>query len=84
MHETMEAAIERNRQRQAMRRRYSYPVRLPLPRYHAWEVLTDAMLYLKATRATVDPHGAHEFQSVGDYDAYVMLVGLRASLCTPR
>jgi hypothetical protein len=71
-------AIERNR----VRVKYQYPARLPLPRYQAWELLTDAIEHINAHGSVIAPN-VREFAESGDYDALVTLMDARRNLCTP-
>jgi hypothetical protein len=75
---SLSEAIARNRARV----RYQYPMRLPLPHYHAWELLTDAIEYLKI-HATQPKPAVFEFANAGDWEASVTLYRVRAELCTP-
>lgn len=75
---TLSEAIERNRARV----KYQYPARLPLPRYKAWEILTDAIEHINAHGSEIAPN-VREFAESGDWDALVALMDARRSLCTP-
>jgi hypothetical protein len=75
---SLAAAIDRNRARV----RYQYPTRLPLPRYRAWEILTDAMGHINAHGRTIAPDTVE--LDAGDWEAFALLNQTRAALCTPR
>jgi hypothetical protein len=65
----------------------SYPIRLPLPNYPAWDMLTRAMTHIADHADAVTRHGAdiiRYYDNPGDYDAHSVLYEARNKLLTPR
>jgi hypothetical protein len=73
----LQDAIAANRKRV----KYQYSPRLPLPRYQAWELLTDALAHVNAHGDKLK--GNITVLEHGDWDALVILRDARNSLCTP-